>query len=78
MTEQTRWSLTVSRDTDAAVRSRIAAQGEGELSRFVEQAVNRELLRETVREIRDRNADIAPAEADRLAAEALAEVRRRR
>jgi len=80
MNEQTRWSLKVSRDTDVALRTLLASRGgrKGDLSRFVEQAVNRAVLREMINEIRDRNAHLDPAEIERLVDEELAEVRRAR
>ncbi len=54
-----RWNLTVSRSTDVALRTLLAERGEGEsdISGFVEEAVNREVLRQTVSGIRARNAD---------------------
>ena len=77
MGEQTRWSLKVSRETDIALRTLLASRGgrKGDLSRFVEQAVNREVLRETVRDVRERNAAADPDEVERLVSEAVAEVR---
>jgi len=80
MNEQTRWSLKVSRQTDVALRTLLAARGgrKGALSRFVEQAVNREVLRETVLDIQERNAGADPAEVEQLVEEELAEVRRAR
>ena len=78
MTEQTRWSLKVSRETDIALRSLLASRGgkKGDLSRFVEAAVNREVLRQTIREIHERNADLDPREVQELVDEELAEIRR--
>lgn len=78
MNEQTRWSLKVSRETDTALRTLLATRGgrKGDLSRFVEQAVIREVLRETVRDIQERNAAADPAEIERLVEEELGEVRR--
>lgn len=78
MNDRTRWSLKVSRETDIALRTLLATRGgrKGDLSRFVEQAVNREVLRETVRDIHDRNAGADPAEIERLIEEELGEVRR--
>ena len=78
MNDQTRWSLKVSRETDIALRTLLATRGgrKGDLSRFVEQAVNREVLRETVRDIQKRNAGADPAEIEQLIEEELGEVRR--
>ena len=68
MGELARWSLKVSRETDISLRTLLASRGgrKGDLSRFVEEAVNREVLRETIRDIQARNADADPAELERL------------
>jgi hypothetical protein len=78
MTELARWSLTVSRETDIALRTLIATRGgrKGDLSRFVEEAVNREVLRETIRDVQARNADADPQDVDRLVEEELETTRR--
>jgi hypothetical protein len=47
----------------------------GDLSRFVEAAVNREVLRQTSNDVRARNAHLGEAEAPRLVDEELAAVR---
>ncbi len=73
MSELARWSLKVSRETDVALRTHLATRGgrKGDLSRFVETAVNREVLRQTVADVRDRNADRDEAEVLRLIDEEL-------
>jgi hypothetical protein len=78
MSELARWSLKVSRETDIALRTLLASRGgkKGDLSRFVEDAVNREVLRETIRDIQARNADADPAELERLIDDELGAVRR--
>lgn len=80
MGEQTRWNLKVSRETDIALRTFLAERGgrKGDLSRFVEDAVNRAVLRGMVQEIWDRNAGLAPEEVEKLVDAELAEVRRAR
>lgn len=80
MGELARWSLKVSRETDVALRTFLAERGgkKGDLSRFVEDAVNRAVLREMISEIRERNAGIDPAEIERIVDEEVAEVRRAR
>lgn len=77
MNDFARWSLTVSRDTDIALRTFLAARGgrKGDLSRFVEEAVNREVLRETIREIQARNADLDDAAMAALLDEELPSAR---
>ncbi len=74
MSELARWSLKVSRDTDVALRTLLATRGgrKGDLSRFVEDAVNREVLRATVADIRARSADRGKAEVAQLIDEELA------
>jgi hypothetical protein len=77
MGELARWNLKVSRETDIALRTLLARRGgkKGDLSRFVEEAVNREVLRETVRAIQERNGSVAPEEIERLLDEELAAAR---
>lgn len=78
MGELTRWSLTVSRETDIALRTLIATRGgrKGDLSRFVEEAVNREVLRETIRDVQARNAGADSRDIERLVDEELEATRR--
>ncbi len=77
MSDLARWSLTVSRDTDVALRTLLATRGgrKGDLSRFVEEAVSREVLRQTASDVRARNADLDEAEVLRLIDEELGIVR---
>src|SRR3546814_7398009 len=68
MNDLARWGLKVSRETDIALRTLLATRGgrKGDLSRFVEDAVNRAVLRETVRDVRERNADADAGEIERI------------
>lgn len=68
-----RWSLKVSPETDIALRTFLATRGarKSDLSRFVEEAVNREVLRETMKDIHARNADLPPDELELLVNEEL-------
>lgn len=77
MSEQTRWTVKVSKQTDVAVRSYLAERGgkKGDLSKFIEHAVQKEVLRATVRDIQDRNADLAAEEVQALVDEACTLVR---
>lgn len=77
MGELARWNLTVSHDTDVALRTLLAMRGgrKGDLSRFVEEAVNREVLRQIVNDIRARNAGLDEVEIARIAEEEVEEVR---
>jgi hypothetical protein len=80
MGEQTRWSLKVSRETDIALRTFLAERGgrKGDLSRFVEDAVNRSVMRQMLEEVWEQNRDLDPDEVQKLVDEELAEVRRAR
>ena len=54
-----RWNLTVPDETDRAVRTYLARTGgkKGDLSRVVDEAVRQHVLDQTVREVKNRNAD---------------------
>ena len=75
-----RWSLKVSKGTDLSVRTFLGAQGmkKGDLSKFVEDAVNRRVLQCTIQDIWERNADADPDEVHRIVDEAVSEVRAER
>ena len=75
-----RWSLKVSKGTDLSVRTFLGAQGmkKGDLSKFVEDAVNRRVLQCTIQDIWERNADADPDEVQRIVDEAVSEVRAER
>ena len=78
MEEQTvRWSIKVSKDTDLTLRTFLGSQGmkKGDLSKFIEEAVRRRVLQCTVQDIRARNAGTDPDEIQRIADEAVSEVR---
>jgi hypothetical protein len=53
----TRWNLVIPEKTDRAVRTYLARTGgkNGDLSRFVDEALRHRVLDLTVREIKDRN-----------------------
>jgi len=77
MTDLTRWTVKVSKETDVAVRSYLAEHGgkKGDLSKFIERAVRKEVLRATVRDIQERNADLPGEELQALIDEVCAGVR---
>lgn len=54
----TKWSVQVSDETDKAVKAFLAEQGgeAGDISAFVEKAVKTVMRRETIRQIKDHNA----------------------
>lgn len=58
----TRWTVTVSKDTDIAVRSLLAQRGlkKGDLSKFVEDAVKWRVFDQTLADVRGQFADLSP------------------
>lgn len=73
----TRWTVSVSRDTDIAVRSLLARRGmkKGDLSRFIEEAVRWRVLDQTIADVRSRFADLPPEELQSMIDEATLAVR---
>lgn len=73
----TRWTVSVSRDTDVAVRSLLARRGmkKGDLSKFIEEAVRWRVLDQTIADARSRFADLPPEELQKMIDEATAAVR---
>jgi hypothetical protein len=73
----TRWTVTVSKDTDIAVRSLLAQRGlkKGDLSKFIEDAVKWRVFDQTTREAREAFADLAPEALQDLIDEATEAVR---
>lgn len=78
MPDDTRWTVKVSKETDVAVRSYLAEHGgkKGDLSKFIERAVRKEVLRATMRDIRKRNSDLSDEEIQTLVDEEVAAVRK--
>ncbi len=78
--ETVRWTLTVSKETDIALRTYLAQRGlkKGDLSRFVEDAVRWQVFQRTVKEARARNAGMPAKEVTAAIDEALASVRAER
>lgn len=64
----TRWTVSVSRDTDITVRSFLAQRGmkKGDLSKFIEEAVKWRVLEQTVAEARAGFADLPPDDLQAL------------
>lgn len=77
MNDMTRWTVSVSKNTDIAVRSFLAQRGmkKGDLSRFIEEAVKWRVLDQTITEARSKFEDMAPDELDSLIEEAVAAAR---
>ena len=77
MTDTTRWTVSVSRNTDIAVRSFLAQRGmkKGDLSRFIEDAVKWRVLDQTIAEARGKFDDMDPGELDALINDAVTAAR---
>lgn len=60
MNDMTRWTVSVSKTTDIAVRSFLAQRGmkKGDFSRFIEEAVKWRVLDQTITEARSKFEDI--------------------
>lgn len=73
----TRWTVTVSKDTDIALRRLLARRGlkKGDLSKFIEDAVKWRMFDQTLTETRAEFADLAPEALQDLIAEATEAVR---
>jgi hypothetical protein len=70
----TRWNIAVSPETDRSVRMYLAEQGrgkKGELSRFIEDAVRKEVFQRTVAEVKAANAHIPQEELEAIIDEAV-------
>lgn len=73
----TRWTVSVSRETDIAVRSFLAQRGmkKGDLSKFIEDAVKWRVLDQTLAEARGKFADLPPEALEALIDEAVSAAR---
>lgn len=72
-----RWTVKVSKDTDVSLRSFLAQRGtkKGDLSKFIEQAVQKEVFAQTVADVEARNSKIPTKEIDAAINDALRQVR---
>lgn len=75
--DTTRWTVSVSKETDIAVRSFLAQRGlkKGGLSKFIEEAVKWRVLDQTIAEARGKFADTPPKELESVIDEAVAAAR---
>jgi hypothetical protein len=76
--DTTRWTVSVSKETDIAVRSFLAQRGmkKGDLSKFIEEAVRWRVLDQTVAEARSKFADMPAGELEATIDEAVVAVRK--
>jgi hypothetical protein len=75
--ETTKWTVTVSKETDIAVRTFLAGKGmkKGDLSKFIEEAVKWRVLEKTIKEARDQLNDFPAGTLQSLIDEASDAVR---
>ena len=75
--DMVRWTVKVSRDTDISLRSFLAQRGmkKGDLSKFIELAVQKEVFAQTVANVQARNANVPEAEIQGAIEDALRQVR---
>lgn len=80
MTDDVRWNIKVSKETDLALRTFLGSQGmkKGDLSKFIEEAVRWRVFQSTVQDIKARNADTDPDELQAIIDSAVKEVRAER
>ena len=78
MDDNIRWTVKVSPETDRSLRSYLGQHGmkKGDLSKFIERAVQKEILTQTAAEVKQRNADLTGDELQALIDEAVAAVRK--
>ena len=72
-----RWTVKVSKDTDVSLRSFLAQRGmkKGDLSKFIERAVQKEVFAQTVADVRARNANVPDKVIEDAINDALRQVR---
>jgi hypothetical protein len=73
-----RWTVKVSPETDRSLRSFLGQHGmkKGDLSKFIERAVQKEILTQTAAGVKQRNADLTGDQLQALIDEAVAAVRK--
>ncbi|MEW9810225.1 MAG: ribbon-helix-helix domain-containing protein [Candidatus Symbiodolus clandestinus] len=72
--EQVRWNVKVSTDTDRYLRMFLASQGgnkKGDLSRFIEQAVQKQLFELSADKIKSDNSELSEQEITVIINEAI-------
>lgn len=74
-TATTRWNLVVSKELDKSLRQFLAAEGrskKGELSKFVEEAVNKHIFDTALKTVHELNKDVNPEVLEAAIEESLA------
>ena len=80
MEQDVRWNIKVSKETDLSLRGYLGEKGmkKGDLSKFIEKAVNSYVFERTVEDIRASFADIDPDELQAIIDKTVGEVRTER
>jgi hypothetical protein len=75
--ELVRWTVKVSKDTDVSLRTFLAQRGlkKGDLSKFIERAVQKEVFAQTVAAVQARNKGVPDVEIEKVIDDALRQVR---
>jgi hypothetical protein len=75
--ETTRWTVTVSKQTDLALRAFLGNRGmrKGDISKFIEEAVRWRMLNATRAQVQEAFADLPAEEVDDLVTEAVSATR---
>jgi hypothetical protein len=78
MDDTIRWTVKVSPETDRSLRSYLGQHGmkKGDLSKFIERAVQKEILTQTAADVKQRNTDLTGARLQAMVDEAVAAVRK--
>ena len=78
MEDTIRWTVKVSPETDRSLRSYLGQHGmkKGDLSKFIERAVQKAILTQTAAEVKQRNADLTGDELQALIDDAVSAVRK--
>lgn len=75
--ELIRWTVKVSKDTDVSLRTFLAQRGlkKGDLSKFIERAVQKEVFAQTVADVQARNTNVPDKDVESAIDDALRQVR---
>ena len=75
--EVIRWTVKVSKDTDVSLRTFLAQRGmkKGDLSKFIERAVQKEVFAQTVADAQARNMNVPDKDVESAIDDALRQVR---
>ena len=78
MEDTIRWTVKVSPETDRSLRSFLGQHGmkKGDLSKFIERAVQKEILTQTAAGVKQRNADLTGDQLQALIDDAVSAVRK--